>query len=281
MARLWLSGFSLLLFFFFPPPLSSFLVGPAGRVEGGSEAGGGEVRCWVCFCRSKVGGEPCPQPGTGLILPTGERRESPEVPGFSFAPLKVIHVYGSLRRFSHCGAGFGGPKYLGEFSYLWKGELGWFSAFVPLPRGGFEARESPWVVAGRWFVEVSWGCSPLFAPRHLPGCVWGGPSSSAGAVLGLSSALHRGSRNDPAVASVSPATSRSGNLKFPVPSSLISSSSGAAVGVTWGGGGAPRKPGLGWGGGGPSCPGRDALRASSPRRDELCASGRGEEKGGK
>lgn len=43
------------------------------------------------LCSSKVGGEPCPWLGAGLILPAGERRESPEVPGFSFAPLKVIH----------------------------------------------------------------------------------------------------------------------------------------------------------------------------------------------
>lgn len=78
---------------------------------------------------------------------------------------------------------------------------------------GLGAWESPWVGAGRWSVGVSRGClhptSPKWTSRVYPEVYPGAP----------------------AVASPSPAAAGSGNLKFPVPSSLISSSSGTAAGV--------------------------------------------------
>ena len=90
--------------------------------------------------------------------------------------------------------------------------------------------------------------------------------------------LHQDSRNDPAAASPSPAAAGSGSGKFPVPAALISSSSGAAAGVTWGRG-APGKPT----GGARSCPlsrRGDMPWASSPWRGELRVTGRGKGKGG-
>lgn len=80
-------GVYFLLFYPSPPPpppfFSSFLVG--GWTGRGSEAGG-EVWGWLGLCSSKVGGEPCPRPGR-VHSSTGERRESPELPGFSFLLL--------------------------------------------------------------------------------------------------------------------------------------------------------------------------------------------------
>lgn len=58
-------------FLFLPSPFSSFV----GWAEGG------EVRSWGCLCSTRWGGA-VPPAGTGLILPTGERRESPGVPAF-------------------------------------------------------------------------------------------------------------------------------------------------------------------------------------------------------
>lgn len=203
------SGFQVFLsfyFFFFFFHFSSFLVGPAGGGRGSRGAVLG------LLCGSKVGGERSPRPH-GLILPTGERRESTELPGCSFASLKEIHIYGCLRRFFHSKVGFGRLKYFGKFSCLQKKKSwGGFSSSPPSPPVVWKHGSA----LGCGWQVVRGGSVGMLTPQRVPP-----PRGRPGFVP----SLHRSSRNDPAAPPASPAASGTGNFKFPVPTPWISSSS--------------------------------------------------------
>lgn len=195
------------IFFFTPPPFpilfSLFLSVRRGAGPEGESCGVG-----IAFVAARWGAT-----GAGSFFPPGKGgRRSLEVPGFR------THTHLWLLAFPFA-VGFGSLKDLGKFSSFGKSCDGFF----PLHPRGFEAQQSAGMGLARWV----WGLQGLFP---IFGCRGGSHLLLQG---------HPGvllcSQNDLAAVSASPATSGSGNLKFPVPSSLLCSSCSTDRGILQGG----------------------------------------------
>lgn len=178
------------------------------------------------------GGGRAEPPPHGLILPTGERRESAESPAFLSLLLKKYTFMALCVAFPAAEWGLGGGNLQGNSVVC--GRESWVgSALHPRPRRRAGGTESPGlrpqVVGG-----VLWGCSRCSHPtppqvRGVPP-----PRGHPGAIPLCTAAPEM------TPCPSSPAAPGAGNATFPVPSPWVSSSSGAAAGHT--GRGAPRGP---------------------------------------